>query len=720
MIDRAKDQNSVPATLETTQPQAGKSPANPYSPFWKMALVLLPLLAVGLAVWVFLTSPLHFVQPERGGETPPTRQIGQSFKSEFGGLHSITLWYSPEKVTVDNLRLHLREPGATNDLRLVQTGEKLTENRVRFEFPALDKGYQDRSLLFLLEGNEQPLEVGWYPGHDVYPGGESFLDGVAQPGDLTFELDYNPDPAALLDTYFKRQQAYNGPAWAGLIALLAWLGLAVAGIGFLVIRGKNFSSAAIRQMRPRQFWLVALYFLALGACGGLGFMFMTPPLQGLDEQGHLGRVVYSYQYDAAPDAYTRLYQAETDLQRRARYLEYIPGFDYDQSPLDTQILGPLSERYQPPVYYAVAGGLVRLGAWLTGDQGMVLAQYMARLASLLFGLGGLAVALGWVYYLRKDAPWLLLAVPATFAMLPTYLFITGVSNNDNAVNFFVPLTLLCLTVLYKEGYQSGYRWGFWRQWWAVAVIGLGSIGLALESKHTSATIFAGLAAGIVIYACFWLKPKIRLGLLLGLGGLILVAGIIVLLKSPSQMVYVDYFFSNPDNKNQLRIIFQVLVLTFESFWCSIGWVNFSDVAEGRLMLGLFVLGLIAVWGLWQSGRKLLVSRISLERRKHWTTHLALAFGLAILAHLITLTVFRIFTTLPRSPEVLEFPQGRFFLQGLLASAALFFGGLRAVLPRKFREKAALWPGFYLWSFGLLLYSLAAIFGGFLPYYYNLY
>ncbi|MEI6043902.1 MAG: hypothetical protein WCS37_05875, partial [Chloroflexota bacterium] len=92
--------------------------------------------------------------------------------------------------------------------------------------------------------------------------------------------------------------------------------------------------------------------------------------------------------------------------------------------------------------------------------------------------------------------------------------------------------------------------------------------------------------------------------------------------------------------------------------------------------------------------------------------------LASLTHLLFLMLFRVLTTYNRADGVIEFPDGRFLLLALLPSSAIFFGGLRAVLPLRLRELAPLWPGLYLWHLGLLAYALIMLFGSFLPYYYN--
>lgn len=721
MINKANDQNTSTPTLEEAQSKNTRFPKN--WPLVQIGLIFLPVILIAFALYTFMSSPLRLVQPEKTNETPASQQIGQRFLAENAGLRSVSVWLAPARELGSGLQLHLREPGATADLRSSRATERAKDDWVRFDFAPLEASFKGKPLFFWIEAQNRPLELFWYEG-EVYRDGESYLDGVAQPGDLSFQLEYNPDPAAFLDTFFKRQAAYNAPTWLGLIMLALWGGLALVGCAVIVMRRKTFSSGHIRQMKAGEFWPVAGYFLVLMACGSITFMCLTPPLQGLDEQGHLGRIMYVYQYQSSPTAFDQLYQAEYDLENRARYIEYIPGFGYERSPLDSAIVPPLSERYQPPVYYAITGGIVRLGAWLSGDQSLLMAQYMARLASVLFGLGGLAIALGWVYYLRREAPWLLLAVPAAFALSPTYLFISGMVNNDNAVNFFAPLVILCLTVLYKEGYESGYRRTFWKRWWPVAAIGLGSSALALTSKQTSAAFLGGLAIGLLIYICTWLKRPVRRNLLLAVATLVVLGGLIIWLKPPVQMEYFDIFVEGLPGKSRVLVIIQVLILTFESFWCSAGWVNFSEVAEGRVMLGIFLLFLVAIWGIARTVRCLLRTRGKTtplyNGKPRWAVHLALTLGLAVLIHFLFLVIFRIFTTYPRSPEVIEFPQGRFFLLGLVALSALLFSGLRAALPTRLRQQAALWSGFYLWFLGLLVYSLIMIFGGLLPYYYNLY
>ncbi|MEI6046638.1 MAG: DUF2142 domain-containing protein, partial [Chloroflexota bacterium] len=562
---------------------------------YRLLLALLPLVAVGVALYGFLTSPLRLVQPENAGSTPLAREIGQQVQMEHTGLRSIKV-RTPKEMSTEELQLHLREPEGKLDLRVSRAKDKAADGWVGFDFAPLEATYKDRTLFFFLEASGLPFQLVWN-GSNVYPKGESYLDGVKQNGDLSFELEYNPDPAGLFATYFERQSAYNGLAWAGLVALVLWLGLAGLGSILLVLRPTFFSTEYLKEMVARQFWPIALYFLLLGAAGGLAFIFLTPPLQGLDEQGHVGRTVFVYQYNAEPSSYPPLFQATWELEKQARYLEYLPGFSYDQPALTFSNYSPLSENHQPPIYYAVAGGIVRLGSWLTGQHHLLFQLYLTRLTSLLFSLGALAIVLGWAYYLRREAAWLMWVVPGAYALLPTNLYISGVANNDNAVNFFIPLLLLCLTVLYKEGSTLRYRLTFWRKWWPLVVIGLGSAVLSYLSKSTCGVFLGGLACGVFIYSWVWTNRRLRLGLLCGLGLLILVFGFVLVFKSPWQWAVLLDFLKNTNPQNRPLIAVQVLILTFESFWCSAGWVNFSGAGQGRLMLGLFVLTLLVFAGL---------------------------------------------------------------------------------------------------------------------------
>jgi len=707
----------------------------------RLGLVLLPLLALGIAIYGLLASPLRLVQPENPAVTPLAREIGQRFKVEHTGLRSISLKLpaSLAQAKPEKLQLHLREAIATVDLRTVKASAAgASENWLRFDFVPLESFYNEHSLVFIIEAEGAAFRLAGSVA-EVYRDGESYLDGAAQAGDLSFALEYSPDPAGLLATYFERQATYGGPAWFGLVALASWLVLAVSGCIWLVLSGPRLSSENIRRLTVRQFWPVALYFGLLGASGGLAFMFLTPPLQGLDEQGHVGRVIMVYHYDSDPSKYADLYRAELELETKARYLEYVPGFDYEQSPLNQLFFGPLSEYYQPPIYYAVAGGLVRLGSWLTDNQNFLFQQYLVRLTSLLFGLGGLAIALAWAYYLRREAPWLLLSVPAAYAMLPGYLFIIGVANNDNAPNFFVPMVILAVTVLYKEGFLANYNWAFWRKWWPMAAIGLGSSGLAYMGKHTAGVFLGTLALAIFFYFGQRLSKLIRWLLLAGLTGAIVVAASWLLLRTPWQLQALFDFLGGTNSKNRLLLIFQVLILTHQSFWASIGWLNFGDLAGGWLLPISFLIWLVAIWGLLRQAagglafykgilhketeEKMLKENptgqaVSYRLKRSWPFYLALTLGLASLAHVLALIFFRILTSYVRLDQLLDFPQGRFFLLALLPLAALFFSGWRACLPAKVRERSTLWLGFYCWLFSLLIYGLLVIFGSFLPYYYN--
>ncbi len=726
MLDKADQTTSSHPTPETTRLSPLLSSKRR---LWlRLLLVLLPIGAVGLALYGFLASPVRLVQPEYLGDMPSSRQIGQTFQVEYPGLRAIKVHLASKDDNLSDLRLHLAESNQAQNIRLAQPIATET-SWLRFEFAPLDTSYKGRPLFFWLEnGNSNSsFKLAWYDGN-VYLAGQAYFDGTPQRGDLTFELEYQPDPAELLATYFNRQTAYGGLAWTGLTALILWMGLALFGCAMLALRGTIFSVENLRNMSAQRFRPIAIYFLVLAACGGVAFMFLTPPLQGLDEQGHLGRAVFVYQYQADPASYALIYQAEYTLENQARFVEYVPGYNYDYSPLNyVYNQGPLTEYYQPPVYYAIVGGVLRLGTWLTGSNSLLFQLYLARLTSLLLGLGGMAVVLGWAYYLRREAPWLLLSMPAVYALMPICLYTTGIASNDNAVNFFTLLLVFCLTVLYKAGYETRYNWAFWRRWWPVLLIGLGSAVLAYQSKHSVGMFVVGLAVGVLIYFYTWQNRRVRLGLLAGLAVLLVIVGVILAVKSPWQWQAMQLFLEGRFSQSRILISLQVLILTFDSFWGSAGWINFSDAAEGRLIVGFLGLSLLAIWGMLRATRSAIKARSAARKSAYpteenylarWLFHLALTLGLAALAHALFLILYRVLTSYRQEGRLIEFPEGRFFLLALLPMAALFLGGLRALPPVRLRQRIPLHFGLYCWFFGLFLYALMMLFGNFLPYYYN--
>lgn len=133
------------------------------------------------------------------------------------------------------------------------------------------------------------------------------------------------------------------------------------------------------------------------------------------------------------------------------------------------------------------------------------------------------------------------------------------------------------------------------------------------------------------------------------------------------------------------------------------------------MLGFFLLSLLVLWGVF---RALNLRKRSQVAETAIPQPLAFILGIATLAHLLFLTLYRVLTTYGRPDDVVEFPQGRFFLLALLPLSAIFFVGLRMAIPARLRKLVPAWFGYYLWFFGLLAYALLMLFGGFLPYYYN--
>ena len=196
--------------------------------------------------------------------------------------------------------------------------------------------------------------------------------------------------------------------------------------------------------------LVLLYFVALATT----FAFVTPIGSGFDEDHHLQYVSYVARTGCIPNQYIA-----------------------DQSiPY---------EGHQPPLYYFLAAGCLRLLE--TSDA--VAGCYMLRLLSVLLATFNLALVFRLVAYFPLTGYWRL--APTLFvATLPQFAFVSGMVSNDNLANLMATAVICSLLALHTHPLQ----------WPAYISLGLW-LGLGILAKKT--TLFLLPGAGLVVGYVLW-------------------------------------------------------------------------------------------------------------------------------------------------------------------------------------------------------------------------
>ncbi len=365
--------------------------------------------------------------------------------------------------------------------------------------------------------------------------------------------------------------------------------------------------------------------------------------------------------------------------------------------LPVQRMGELNESHQPPLYYAIAAlfaapadihdstGTFKLNPrfmWAPqgGNQinayihttaetfpfhGHALAIHLARAASVLMGLGtvALTIAIGWAIF--PDRRLIGLLAGALVAFNPQFLFISGAVNNDNL------LAMACTGALWQtlrvlKRPEQRRQWAYVGLWIAVAilakpsgfVIGLvaGLVLLACAAQRRSLKLFIRGALPIALVVAsitgWWFARNQALyGDLLGFGMYQRVAEV-VLRRSPLEWSDLGRFFS----------------VQFRSFWSYFGWVNVPAP------LWFYVIALLM--------SLLAVAGIGLLGLKRWFGKLAdfqkaalLLLGLAILAQeaymLGAITHFNE-----------SWYQGRYIFPVIGPSMALMSLGLHSLMPKR--------------------------------------
>ncbi len=131
-------------------------------------------------------------------------------------------------------------------------------------------------------------------------------------------------------------------------------------------------------------------------------------------------------------------------------------------------------------------------------RGTVLAVHVARLSSVLLGLGTVIVTYCLAYQLFPDKPAIRLLGTALNAFLPMFLFISGSVNNDNLSNLLGNLLTLLIVLLLKRE-----RAPAWRDY---ALIGI-TAGMGLLSKLNIGFLIPLIALALLLVSLRCKDPR---------------------------------------------------------------------------------------------------------------------------------------------------------------------------------------------------------------------
>ena len=219
--------------------------------------------------------------------------------------------------------------------------------------------------------------------------------------------------------------------------------------------------------------------VVVGLLCRLGFVFFTPVFYAPDEESHYKYVQYLVEKKALPVQTSKLG-------------DYTNDFEYNQPPLYYLILTPI---------FWVRGA---------GSDGVSATVILLRLSSVL--LWGVNVWLGkvWLKRLEVKDPSIWVFVMGMICLLPTYIFVSAVINNDNLLATLGG-GLLCLLATREQALRTSLATGL-------------LLGLALLAKQSAVVFIPAIAARAVLDG---IQQRVKWGAVLRhLGAVMVVAALI--------------------------------------------------------------------------------------------------------------------------------------------------------------------------------------------------
>lgn len=481
-------------------------------------IIGLPVLLIGWLILSLLFSPLRTEQ-EKGSDALPlsSGQIVQSFVAEHPNLSKIYVKFGEIRqetslqITVRRGSLDGPVVSQSNDF-----GVSLAGSLQAYEFPA-QADSSGQTYFFTISyysgpGSSRPAESTnlelVQSKNEVYPQGQLYLNGKPAQGDLFFIAEYSLNPGEMLKNFFDKQGEFGGlPA---LVLLCIFFTLLLAGLMlWLLARHYRELAGLFRGDKLRPWLVFGGLLLGLRLFLSLSFVLVTPPLQGPDEPGHIGRTLGLA--EGKPDS--AFSAPVADLMQRTRFIENFPWLSYADNP--EELYPANAERLQLPLYYYVSSTLVKAGQLFNAD--FTAQNYLARCASVLMGLITVVAGLGLGYVLRRESVGLAVTLPLSVALLPEAAYLSGVTNNDNGAIAFGAISAWGMALLFMRGPRPLYF-----------TIVIGGISLAILSKASANALLPGYVIGFYMLA--WLRWRTRLAhrLLLALPVVALILGFMAL------------------------------------------------------------------------------------------------------------------------------------------------------------------------------------------------
>ena len=292
--------------------------------------------------------------------------------------------------------------------------------------------------------------------------------------------------------------------------------------------------------------------VAVGLLCRLGFVFFTPVFYAPDEESHYNYVRFLVENKALPVQTSKLG-------------EYTNDFEYNQ----------------PPLYYFVLTPIFWLGR--AGFDGVRATVILLRLISVL--LWGVNVWLGrvWLKRLEVKDPAIWVFVMGMICLLPTYIFVSAVINNDNLLATLGG-GLLCLLAKREQALRTPLATGL-------------LLGLALLAKQSAVVFIPAIVALAVLDG---IQQRVKWGVVLR--QLATVMGVAALIYSPRALWSLQVYGTLtpefliltpipwPSFVHGLASASHNLVKTF---WAVSGITNnvaYPFPLVGMLLMGLWVLG----------------------------------------------------------------------------------------------------------------------------------
>lgn len=312
-------------------------------------------------------------------------------------------------------------------------------------------------------------------------------------------------------------------------------------------------------------------------------------------------------------------------------------------------------------------------------RGVPLAVHLARWFSLLLGVGTLVIVYRLVRHVYPEPHWMALAVVATVAFIPQFVFIHAAVSNDSMIVFTASLALLLMTraVLQEQRHRRAFILG--------AVVGLA----ALSKLSGLALIPLGYLA-LYLQSRYSRRPlRVWLLFLLYTLGFLLVAG----------WWYVRNYtlYGDPTGLNKMLAIVgrREQSWTWEailgewrsirwSFWGLFGWFNVPMSLRVYMLLDRLSVLIVLGWVL-----ALARARPSRPGRLGWARVLLFLWAGVVLVSLIRWTTMTLGG------------QGRLLFPAIASIGTLLVLGWYGWWPRGWREYGA-------FALSLLLFTLAFI------------